>query len=258
MEHPDAIAILLAARHVPDICGLADYQKAQELIESDPDLRAEFEAERAYYDQHEEMLANVRLPESVRATIREKMRAAQAEDSKVLFFPKRALAFAAAAAVLIMVGGLIFTQMSSGPEVVAQSGAELESLQTFAADQVAQRALDLDQHSDQPQELIAWLQGQGAPVSDEPPESLKGMSTMGCKVYDWNGHQVALVCFRTSAAEVVHLFVADRDIINVASAEQQAGSRRVHGRETLSWLDGEHAFVLVAHDEGQSLTGLSG
>ena len=84
-----------------EITALADYQNARERLESDPDLRRSFEAECAYYDQHEELLANVRLPDSARASMRERVRAARKEEHKTLFWPKRALAFAAAASIVV-------------------------------------------------------------------------------------------------------------------------------------------------------------
>jgi hypothetical protein len=258
VEHPDAIAILLAARHDPAIQELADFQKAQALLETDALLQAAFAAEQTYYDEHEELLAQVRLPETARAFMRERIRAARADAQQTISWRGRVLALAAAAAILFVIGGIMLRPSPSGSQVVAETGGDLESLRAFAAGQVAQRALDLDQHSDQPAELFAWLQGQGAPVSDVVPASLQGLPTMGCKVYDWEGRHVALVCFRTASQQVVHLFIADRGVINIASAEKQAGLHRVHRRETVSWMDAEHAYVMVAHDEGQTLADLSG
>lgn len=246
MDRQEAIAVLLAARHEDEIRRTADYRAAEAMIEADEGLRAEFQTEADYYDQHGDLLAAVRLPPLAKLRILDAMRAELRNQGDYRpssgrngsQFP-RWLGLAAALALLL--GGVLFAGRPTAPSMTA--------LREFAAGQVA-GSFALDERGEQPVRLVRWLENRGMEVGRLQPDFLE-MQSMGCKLYGWNKTPVALICFRTPEEKVVHLFFVPREAVRPVRGMPEYDV--VAGRETKVWTDQDHAYVLVAHDPGQRL-----
>lgn len=254
MDPLDAIALLLAARHEPAIRDLADYQKAEALVEEDPGLRRVLDAEVRYYDANEDLLSGVRLPEDAKARMKEALLAALPGDAKpagqVVSFPVPWLRLAAAAAIVLVVGLAVvrFAGVGDGPEVAA---AAMDPFSQFATRTVID-GFDLAYRSESPPDIVRWLAGRDTPMAVSLAPAYMDFSTMGCTVLDWDGNEVAMICFR-SGEDIVHLFVAETTTLRGAKGAVAKTRRVVEGREIESWMDDTHAYVLVAHNPGQKL-----
>jgi hypothetical protein len=250
MEKLDAIAIMLAAEHVAAVRDLADYQKAVSLVESNPSWQGAFEAESAYYREHGDFLATVRLPDHARAQIKAALRRAETAPSRSLIpFPSPWLKLAAAACMVLLAGWLVFR---------LGSGGDASDLQLFAANTVAERVdLDLEFTSQSIRDVAEYLKEQDAPVGSKVT-FYKGLDSLGCKTYPWKGGKVALICFKTAQDQTVHLFIADRSGLDESMLPGDRDRRKLANRATLSWVDALHAYVMVADSKGQKLDGFAG
>lgn len=247
MDRRDVVALALAARHDPAIRDLPECRQAETLLRADPRLRAEYESEARYYDEHQDLLAAVRLPLEAKLRMRDAIRAAMVENvagsppasaSWIAQIPRW---LALAAALLVLMGGILLSMPPALPTMA--------DLRAFAAQEV-RSGFALEKRSAQTGELVDWLTAQGMDVGDLGPEFLS-MESMGCTLYGWKRTQVALICFRTANQRTVHLFFAPSGTIrNVGNLPEY---QTVADRETRAWTDDAHAYVLVAHDPGQPL-----
>ena len=255
MDKLDAIALLLAARHDPAIRDLADCQKAEALVERDPELRRLLDVETRYYDANEDLLSGVRLPEAAKTRMKEALEAAGAGDAesagRVIPFPVPWLRVAAAAGIAL-VAGLAVTRYAGVGESPAVAEATADPLTQFAARSVVD-GFELAYQSESAPEILSWLASRDTPVNPSLQPVLMDLPTMGCTLLDWDGHEIAMICFR-SGEDLVHLFVSESRAQGVVART----ARIVEDRETESWSDGSHSYVLVAHKPGQTLDDFPG
>lgn len=263
-EH-DAIALLLAARDEPAVKDQADYREAEALAASDPALRDRWRDEEAYYAAHGDLLDAVRLDESTREAMRARVEAALADQTpavptgRLLAWPFGHPALAIAAAVVMLAAGVLLLRGTApfGPSVASASPMNIDAFAEQAAAVVAD-GLQLDYQAGDPAELVRWLASErGIRIDGIHPE-LMALNSMGCKVLEWNGARVAMICFLTSDQKLAHLFVTSRDNLDLSGATEQLGNSQWRDREVFSWINQGQAFVIVAHDKGQRLNVLPG
>ena len=256
---------MLAARHDPSIEELPEYREAKDFVEGSSDLRAEIEKEQAYYEENDDYLDFVRLPDEAKYRIIDCLRrAAQGEHSAidqlsaapqpVLGFPWRPLLAAASVAVFLAMGFAVFRMIGPGDvvQVSPSQGASFASFQQFAVDQV-KAGFKVDYDAPSTKELMAWLDEAGAPAGIDLEDRFQALDSMGCKKLDWNGRPISLICFRVVDEKMVHLFVADASSLSSEGSVRIRSVRQISGRDTMSWRTNDHAFVLVAHKQGQGL-----
>lgn len=258
MDPQDAVAILLAARDEPAIKGLSEYQKAEAWVERDSELRAQVEAEAAYYAEHGDLLAGVRLAGAARESMKMQVEAALASRDWAHrgsgIWPMRHPVLAMAAAVMVMAAGVwMYANGTTGgatPGLVYRG--DLDAFEEYAAGIVA-AGIQLDHRDERPAALMQWFERERGMHIEGLSPGLMALKSMGCKVFDWNGAQVALMCLETSDSQMAHLFITRRENLDLSSAVSQLGCNSCSDREVFSWLDRDLAFVMVAHKKGQRL-----
>jgi len=263
LKKTDIIAWMLAARHDSSIEELPEYREARRLVEASSNLRAVIEKEKAYYEENADYLDFVRLPDDVKQRMKDRIRiAVQAECSDIdpqpiIGFPWRPWLAAASVAILLAIG-IAASRMVGSSEVVEVSpsqGASIASFQQFAVDQV-EAGFDLDYDAPSTEELMSWLDKSGAPADIDLDDRFQALESMGCKIFDWDGRPVSLICFRVDE-DMVHLFVTDASRLSSVGSAQAPGFGQISGRDTMCWRTNDHAFVLVAHKQGQELSPFS-
>ena len=79
------------------------------------------------------------------------------------------------------------------------------------------------------------------------PAALQQGPSIGCRVLDWHGHKVTLVCFRTGSdgQQVAHLMVMDaREVRGGPGTAPQLATSGPW--TTASWSDAAHVYLLAS------------
>jgi len=251
----DVVALILAARHDPAVKEQPEFREAEAALEASESLREELAREIAYFDSHEDLLSGVHLPEKARERIVQALRSDEAKpaETEVIEFQWRPLAYAAALVALVGVIAVVVNVDQSSVSVVEARAETFENLQKFAAFQVAQGISDLDYERNSSAELVSWLESRDAPTGVNIDERLAELPTMGCKIYDFQGHQVSLICIESGKDEMVHLFVANMSGFNPEEVENCCEAKALSNRDTVSWHDEESVYILIAHEADQDL-----
>lgn len=263
MDKIDVVALMLAARHDPAVKEQPEFREAKAALDASESLQAELAAEVAYFEGHEDLLSGVRLPQEARERIVAALGSGDAmpAENNVIEFQWQPLAYAAALVALVAVIGVVVNLDQSSVTVVEAPAESFELLQKFAASQVAKGISDLDFERNSTNELLTWLREHDAPIGEDIDERLADVPTMGCKIYDFQGRQVSLICFQSEDHGMVHLFVTNTSGFNPDEVDKCCEeAKALSNRNTVSWHDEENAYILIAHDADQELAefGFSG
>jgi hypothetical protein len=129
-----------------------------------------------------------------------------------------------------------------------KGGAEFARFQTEMADVLSSKDFHLDHATPSASEARQWLADRR--VDFVLPAKLEAQPTHGCRVLDWQGHRVSLVCFELAGGETVHLFTVDRSALRDAPPEQLKFGAA--GRYALAgWTRGEKVY-LAASSKGEA------
>ncbi len=94
-------------------------------------------------------------------------------------------------------------------------------------------------------EVKRWLAEKDSIAELTFPKGLEGKPSLGCRVLEWQGKKVSLVCFELANRKVVHLLTVDSSIFENAPGEypefKQAG-----GVAMASWSRGGKTYVLAS------------
>jgi hypothetical protein len=159
------------------------------------------------------------------------------------------LAVAASILLLLVAGGLLHQGMDRSKDHAS----------TFAA--VTQQILDLKRHdqvslgemSSDPAKLRSWLAERGAPSVFKVPPGLRGVPSLGCQSYDFNGVKVSLVCFTLGPDQFVHVFVMDRDAIKDAPTNDAPSMHMDGGVPVVTWSAGDKSYVLLGNNVNEDI-----
>jgi len=253
MNSLEAIAILLAERDDPTLRDQDLYKEAEKKVFSDERLNALYLDEKAFYDQQEGMLSNFGL--SPEAKTRIKSRLSEAPQQKMISFPQRWIPMAAAFA-LLLAGAWFVTSNLAGRQgmQIASTGVPIEDLRNFLASNI-ERGFNLDHRTKSPLQAVTWLNNRAAPMGSSLPTAFEQLQSMGCKILDWNGQKISLICMKEGSGEVVHLFVTP---LMDCLKDDLAPLRATHqGYHNMTWESDDNTYLLFGHEKGQELDSLS-
>jgi|GEM_PF-231367 len=147
----------------------------------------------------------------------------------------------ALAAVLVL--GLMLGTLWFRPPPPSGFAGYLKSMTTF----VSQELDRLDFQSRELKKVRQWLASRGWDPDLAVPDGLASRPSLGCRLLEWNGHPVALICFALDERRQAHLLAIRRD----AFQDAPAGSLvQVQWDRTaaVAWSDRERTYLLVAVD----------
>lgn len=239
MNHQEAKLILSACR--PGGADGADprFQEALEYAQRDPELAAWLTRERRLDDA---IGAKVRAGAQPPAHFKFAILAATRMVPVTPWFQRPVWLAAAAAAVsgLIVLGALLFSK----PAV-----SEFAEFQRAMTEVLTSKDFQLDHLTPSASEAQRWLADRR--VDFVMPTGLEGRATMGCRVIDWRGQRVSLICFKLDGGETVHLFTVARDALSDAPPVEPRFASA--GRfATGAWSEGDTVF-LVAASRGEAV-----
>lgn len=167
-------------------------------------------------------------------------------------------AFLVAAAV-VLAGVAVFTmERQAASSSRGQGSPAVASLREYRDDvasaliEMHKHGFDLDHSDSDVVKVKAWLTEHGAPGDAALRAGLNEALSYGCKIIDWRGRKVALMCFGKNDDEV-HLFVVNREAIRDLGDLESGRIERVHGLQVIAWQDEQRAYVMVGDSEKTEL-----
>ena len=215
------------------------FRDALEMLARDPELAAWFTREQAADKQIAGALQAFPVP----ADLKGQLLAARKVVPLRAWWQRPAWISAAAACVALIATVAIFvtrapeqTQFAEFHSFVTDTAARLDHLDVKTSDLV---------------EIRQWLSGHRAPGEFAIPGRLNGKSSVGCRVFEWNGQKVSLVCFELENQKVAHLFVMDRSVFtNLPGDGALQFQTTRNGIATASWGDARQIYI-VAMERGE-------
>jgi hypothetical protein len=155
--------------------------------------------------------------------------------------PAWQLAAAACLALLVTIGVLWFkpadqTQFAAYRSEMAEfTGTKLDRLDLMSRD-VA--------------EVRRWLAQKESHGDLVLPAGLDGRPSLGCRLLDWDGHKVSLICFELENKQVAHLLVVDSAAFKDAPTASPI-FKQVGDVATASWSRDGKTYIIASKEASQ-------
>ncbi len=198
MNNDEARFILSAYRPGGDDAGDAHFAEAIGQAERDPALAEWFAGARQFDAAMSEALGTIPIPPELRANI-----LAGGKISRPQWGATRRtfLALAAGIVLLAALAG-IWLQRAPGLERWQQDALA-------AIPRLGSETLPFDLENKDAAVLQRWLQAQNAPVPVALPQPLRPLPALGCKMIDFDGRPVSIICFKMESGKLVHLVTTE-------------------------------------------------
>jgi hypothetical protein len=108
----------------------------------------------------------------------------------------------------------------------------------------------LDLMSREMDEVRHWLAQKGAHGDLVLPAGLDGRPSLGCRILEWKGNRVSLICFELEERQIAHLLVIDRAALANAPEESPV-FRQVGHLATAGWSSGDKTYLVATHAGNQ-------
>ena len=247
MNNEQAKVILSAYRLGGEDAGAPEFAEALEQARRDPELARWFTEERALDAAIAAKLKVAPVPSHLENTI-----LAGRKLIRPAAWWRQTGWLAAAAAVVLLLG-------VSASVLLTSRTPTLGRLQTDSV--VLLAGLDhLDLATNNLAGVRTWLASRSAHEDLVVPAGLKNRTPLGCRIFDWQGRKVTLVCFKLdgrAADGEAHLLVVDASQLRGAPGGPAQFAQR--GRwATAAWRKGNHVYVLAMHGNEASMRKLLG
>jgi len=223
MNREEAQFILHAYRPSGEDAHDPQFTEALALVRDDPELARWFAREQALDAAIAERIHSVSPPPDLRTQL---LLARKVIRPRPWWRKPAWIAAAAAVALLISAASLLWLRRNGETEFASFRGTMSEA------------ALDMRKHIDvmglDANELKQWLiENRGNPDFVLPPH-LADKGIMGCKVLDWHGHQVTLLCLKFGGKHV-DVFVINKSDLPRLSLGTAPVFGSEHGMTTAAW-----------------------
>ncbi|MGV3756039.1 MAG: hypothetical protein ACO1QS_11705 [Verrucomicrobiota bacterium] len=215
--------------------------EAMELAQRDAALQKWFEEQRAFDKAVASKLRQTPVPKDLRSSI---LAGVRINRPAVWWQQSRWLAVAAALVLAAIVGAVQFktlerqSRTASLAEDLIRQGADGRHVEVMLSDLTA---------------IKDWLKSQQAPAEFSFPQGLAKASAQGCRVLQWQGRKVTLVCFHLPQGEHLDLFVMDAS----PNADSSLTTTTGKGIATATWTRGRHTYVLAGKVDAATLRNLA-
>ena len=242
MDRREAQEILSALRPGGPEADEPQFAEALALAESDPQLKAWWQAQQEFDRKIAAKLAQVPLPSDLRENIIARRKVTQ-------FHPQfRQSTWLAAAALIafLCVAGTFWQVSNYGPLDRADFADDvLSELDDSSGPLLAMTSSDHEQ-------VKAWLEAQHAPMGPMPAK-FEAIPSVGCQKYTIHGHAVSLICFSLADGGVAHLFVVEKNALNDPPDENNMQFDNVKGWNIASWSDDRMTYVVATQSSMDAL-----
>lgn len=211
-----------------------ELEKALELARHDPDLKV-------WFERHCQLQAT--LQAAFRALpapghLKESILAGRKIVRPAFRWHKPAwLAAAALIALLVAVGALWMRPAST----------ERFGLYRARMVRVALHEYKMDILTNDLAQVRQYLQGRGGPSNFDVPGPIQQLKVTGGGHIRWGKAPASMVCFDRGGGEMLFLFVINA--ADIKGEPPQPAAEKIGELQTLSWTDGQHAYVLAGPDD---------
>src|SRR5262245_46204661 len=166
------------------------FRDALETLKRDPELASWFEQEQAIDVNLSRKFTSFPVPPGLKS----QLLAARKVVPRRAWWQRSVWITAAAACVTLIAAIALLSIRSPGQRHFAE-------FQSYVTDTAA-RLDHLDIRTSNLTQIRQWLADHRAPENFVVPDGLNGKSTVGCRVFAWNGQKVSLVCFNLDDKKV--------------------------------------------------------
>ena len=247
MNNEEAKLILQAYRSGGQDANDPQFQEALAQAQRDPELARWFANEQALDYRISAKLDRVITPP---ANLKAQLLAQRKIVHPAIWWRRPAMRYALAACLaLLATVAVVWVNVIRSDELHAR-GEGFAGYRETVADFTATKLHRLDFKSRDVAEVRRWLTKKDSHADLVLPAGLDGRPSLGCRVLDWGGHKVTLVCFELANRQVAHLLVVDSSTFTDAPAETpvfgQAGAVA-----TASWSRGGKTYVVASKGASQ-------
>lgn len=236
MNTPEARLVLQAYRLGGQDAAAPQFKAALEQLQRDPDLARWFKQEQAIDSKVQAKLRTaLRPPAYLKARL-----LAQRKTARPAPLWRQPVWLAAAAAIVLL--GVLATVWLKPPSDLPLFASFRQTMLQSAsqtAGHVSYETKDLAQ-------ILQWVKDHGAAGALELPGALRGQGAQGCRIVDWNGHKVTMICFLLNGKDHLDLFVLDSALFRDLALSQTPRFAQANGLMTATWTKGDKTYLLAS------------
>ncbi len=259
MNKDEAKLLLQACRPDGQDDALPAFAEALTLVERDPELKAWWDAQRAFDRAMSAKLNEVPLPTDLRATILAGHKIEQMTPGYHLPYW-----FAAAALFMVCAGlGLHFWSVRSAeyakaassiavvPERVVHPTMGNNDYENGVFDYLDGDSISLAMNSSDHDEVAAWLKQRNSPTGTIPSK-MATLPSAGCQTFAVHGHTVSLICFSLAGGGYAHLFIVEKRALSDPPGSSPE-FKQVGAWNMAAWSDNAHSYMLATQSSPDKL-----
>jgi anti-sigma factor RsiW len=251
MNREEAKLILQAYRPGGQDAGDPQFAEALALAKTDPELAAWFARQQKFDALISREIKSLPAPPDLKEKI---LALENPQRQKTIELPAPAwwrnlfsfnppVTWAMTAAVFILCGIVIFWKQPENSVHFANYSAQM----VYAA---VNDSNHVDVENKNMKQIVAWLGEHHGENNFVLPVALNGDSGLvGCRVLDWHGQKVSMLCYGLSGSGHVDLFVANSNIFPDAPPEDKPQFVSSGGMPTASWSHDGEAYLMVGHGD---------
>jgi hypothetical protein len=247
MNNEEARLILQAYRADGQDASDPRFREALEQVQRDPEPAQWFANERALDSR---IGAKLRESMPAPAGLKAQLLAQRKIVRPVIWWQRPAVRYAMAACfALIATIAVWFGFLHEG--AIEARGNSFADYRDVMADFAGNKLKRLEFRTSDVAEVKRWLAAKDSVAELTFPKGLEGKPSLGCRVLDWNGQKVSLVCFELSNRKKVHLLAVDSSIFeNAPGASPEFG--QASGVTTASWSRSGRTYVLASRQANET------
>lgn len=216
------------------------FAEALDMLKRDPELARWFAAEQAVDSRLARSFGAFPVPPDLKSQL-----LAARKVVVVPFWQRRPVWLAAAATIAILLGVVFALRPPRpGPSLASSPSAELFRL--------AEQGPHVNMMAASFPEIQQWLRERQQPTELALSERLKGQRYEGCRILDWQGRRVTMLCLDVEGKHV-DLFVLDADLLPGLPADGGPQFARVGDVNTAAWTRGGQTYLLAGQVDPQTL-----
>jgi anti-sigma factor RsiW len=254
MNRDEARLILQSCRSGGQDAADPQFAAALALAKQDAELGAWFAQQQKYDAQISRGLKSLSAPADLRAKI---LSQGNPQRQKIVELPKPAwwrnlfafnspVSWAIAAAIAVLLSLAVFWRQPESKAHFADYLAQMVSAAVNDTNHVDVLNSDMKQ-------VVAWLGDHHGENKFVLPTALNNGGLMGCRVLDWRGQKVSMLCYGLKDSGHVDLFVAEAKVFPDAPPVDQPQFASSDGMPTVSWSHDGKVYLMVGHNAGMDL-----
>ena len=233
MNTQEAKFILQAYRPGGEDANDPQFAEALRQVKNDPELAKWFAEQLAFDSAMGRALQQVKPPDNLRENI-----LAGGRVVPLTFWSRRTVWWAVAASfVLLLCPGALW--LNSMRFTVYMD--KMVTASAASEGHVDVKISDLGQ-------IQAWLANRGVETNFVLPAVLSGAPATGCRILDWHGHKISMLCYMLDGSGHVDLFVAEKsDFMFPLPGRPQFG--KINGMTAASWIRNDKVYLMIGRGD---------